>query len=189
MKGYHFWSQQRRRVFISTRAIFDERVFPYCFRGKEDGPAPIPVEEENPQAMDDSSQEDDHRPRDLELRHDILVQQPLGLGFPNQPIPPDRGQQSGNNSPWRTPSETRRPPSFKQESQPISLLFYDTPPGDPPSSPSQQPSSYHPSPMKPARKRRAQVEERATPPKTVYKPGSGYATSEEEEQSEEGLFT
>ena len=43
--------------------------------------------------------------------------------------------------------------------------------------------------MKPARKRHAQVEERATPPKTVYKPGSGYATSEEEEQPEEGLFT
>ena len=42
--------------------------------------------------------------------------------------------------------------------------------------------------MKPARKRRAQVDERATPPKTVYKPGSGYATSEEEEQPEECLF-
>ena len=70
----------------------------------------------------------------------------------------------------------------------MSPLFYDTP-GDPPSSPSQHLSSYHPSPMKPARKRRAQVDERATPPKTVYKPGSGYATSEEEEQPEEGLFT
>ena len=43
--------------------------------------------------------------------------------------------------------------------------------------------------MKPARKRCAQVDERATPPKMVYKPGSGYATSEEEEQPEEGLFT
>ena len=43
--------------------------------------------------------------------------------------------------------------------------------------------------MKPARKRRAQVEERATPPKMVYKQGSGNATSEEEEQPEEGLFT
>ena len=43
--------------------------------------------------------------------------------------------------------------------------------------------------MKPARKRRAQVGERSTPPKTVYKPGSGYATSEEAEQPEEGLFT
>ena len=43
--------------------------------------------------------------------------------------------------------------------------------------------------MKPAHKRCSQVEERATPPKTVYKPGSGYAISEEEEQPEEGLFT
>ena len=43
--------------------------------------------------------------------------------------------------------------------------------------------------MKPARKRHAQVDERSTPPKTVHMPGSGYATSEEEEQPEEGLFT
>ena len=43
--------------------------------------------------------------------------------------------------------------------------------------------------MKAAQKRRAHVDERATPPKTVYQPGSGYATSEEEEQPEEGLFT
>ena len=152
-KGYRFWSQQQHWVFISTRAIFDEQVFPYCSRSKEDGPAPIPVEEENPQAIDDSSQDDDHHVRDPEPRHDILVHQPLGQGLPNQPIPPpDHGQRSGHTSPWRTPSETRRPPSFTQESQPISPLFYDTPPGDPPSSPSQKTFSYHPSPMKPARK-------------------------------------
>ena len=116
-KEYRFWSQQQRRVFISTRAIFDERVFPYCSRGKEDGPAPIPAEEENPQAMDDSSQDDDHRFRYPEPGHDILVQQPLGFGLPNQPIPPpDHGQRSGRTTPWSTPSETRRPPSTKQES-------------------------------------------------------------------------
>ena len=153
IKGYHFWSQQRRQVFISTRAIFDERVFSYCSRGKEDGPAPIPAEEENLQAIDDSSQDDDHRLGDPNPRHDILVQQPLGFGLPNQPIPPpDLGQRSGHTTPWSTPSETRRPPSVKQESQPIPPLFYDTPPGDPLSSPSQKPSSYHPSPIKPARK-------------------------------------
>ena len=88
--------------------MFDEQVFPYCSRGKEDGPAPIPAEEENPQAMDDSSQDDDHCVRDPEPHHDILVQQLLGLGLPNQPIPPpDHGQRSGHTSPWRTPSETR----------------------------------------------------------------------------------
>jgi len=27
-------------------AIFDEKVFPYCSRDKEDGPTPIPVEED-----------------------------------------------------------------------------------------------------------------------------------------------
>ena len=140
--------------------------------------------------MDNTSQDDNHRFRNLEPGRDILVQQPLGFGLPNQPIPPlDHGQRSGCTTPWSTPSETRRPPFFKQESRPISPLFYDTPPGDPPSSPSQKPSSYHPSPMKPAQKQRAQVDERATPSKTVYKLGSGYATSEEEEQPEEGLFT
>jgi hypothetical protein len=46
-KGYRFWSTERRRVFISTNAIFDEKVFPYCSRNKEDGPTPIPVEDEN----------------------------------------------------------------------------------------------------------------------------------------------
>ena len=58
-KKYCFWSQQQQQVFISTRAIFDEQVFPYYSRGKEDGPAPILVEEENP-ARYDSSQDDDH---------------------------------------------------------------------------------------------------------------------------------
>ena len=133
-KGYCFWSQQQRRVFISTRAIFDERIFPYCSRGKEDEPAPIPVEEENPQAeaMDNSLQVDDHHLGDPNPCRDILVQQPLGFCLPNQPIPPlDLGQRSGCTTPWSTPSETRRPPSFKQESQPILPLFYDTP-GDPP---------------------------------------------------------
>ena len=101
-KGYCFWSQQQHRVFISTRAIFDERIFPYCSRGKEDGAAPIPTEEENPQAeaMDNSSQVDDHRLGDLDTHRDILVQQPLGFGLPNQPIPPpDLGQRSGHTTP------------------------------------------------------------------------------------------
>jgi len=35
-------------VFISTNTIFDEKVFPYCSRDKEDGPDPIPVDEEDP---------------------------------------------------------------------------------------------------------------------------------------------
>ena len=36
-KGYHFWSKERRRVFVSTNTIFDEKVFPYCSRDKADG--------------------------------------------------------------------------------------------------------------------------------------------------------
>ena len=88
----------------------------------------MPAEEENLQAMDDSSQDDDHRLGNPDPHRDILVQQPLGFGLPNQPIPPlDLGQRSGRTTPWSTPSETRRPPSFKQESRPISPLFYDTP--------------------------------------------------------------
>jgi hypothetical protein len=46
-KGYRFWSKERRRVFISMNAIFDEKDFPYCSRNKEDGPTPIPVEDDN----------------------------------------------------------------------------------------------------------------------------------------------
>ena len=34
-KGYCFWSQQHRQVVISTNAIFDETVFPYCSKGQE----------------------------------------------------------------------------------------------------------------------------------------------------------
>ena len=34
--------------------------------------------------MNNSSQDDDHHIRDPEPCHDILVQQPLGLGLPNQ---------------------------------------------------------------------------------------------------------
>ena len=74
-------------MFISTRAIFDERIFPYCSRGKEDGPAPIPVEEENPgsehpqaEADYDSSQVDDHRLGDPDPRRDVLLQQPVTGG-------------------------------------------------------------------------------------------------------------
>ena len=46
IKGYHFWSKERRQVFISTNAIFNEKVFPYCLKDKEDKPAPILVEED-----------------------------------------------------------------------------------------------------------------------------------------------
>jgi len=47
-QGYHFWSKERTQVFISMNAIFDEKGFPYCSRDKEDGSAPIPIEEEDP---------------------------------------------------------------------------------------------------------------------------------------------
>ena len=37
IKGYCFWLKERRQVFVSTNAIFDEKVFPYCSRDKADG--------------------------------------------------------------------------------------------------------------------------------------------------------
>ena len=98
----------------------------------------------------------------------VLVQQPLGLGYPNQlPFPLDIGHASGNTSPWRPPLKTRRPPS-KENSQSILPLFYDTlipaesPKTTPPSS--THPPSYHPSPMQPAKKKTAKILEQAKPP-------------------------
>jgi len=91
-KGYRFWSKERRRVFISTNAIFDKNVFPYCSRDKEDGPAPIPVEEEDPI---NNLTKDNTRRRDLEPSREILVPIPIGLGQqPDQPRPHDDGHSS-----------------------------------------------------------------------------------------------
>jgi len=79
-------------VFISTNTIFNKKVFPYCSRDKEDEPAPIPVEEEDP--IDDLTK-DDTQQRDPEPSQDILVPIPLGLGHqPDQPRPYDDGHSS-----------------------------------------------------------------------------------------------
>jgi len=91
-KGYCFWSKERRRVFISMNAIFNEKAFSYCSRNKEDRPTPIPVKEEDP--IDDLIK-DDTWWRDLEPSWDILVSIPLGLGHqPDQPRPLDDGHSS-----------------------------------------------------------------------------------------------
>ena len=52
-KGYRFWSQQCRRVFISTNAVFDETIFPHCSKSQEDGPAIIPHQEDLPTTSND----------------------------------------------------------------------------------------------------------------------------------------
>jgi hypothetical protein len=97
-KGYRFWSKERRRVFISTNAIFDEIFFPYCSRNKEDGPTPIPAEDENLfSTLDDLPTEDTRPTKDPEPSRDINIPLPLRLGqLPNQPFPPDFGHRSGN---------------------------------------------------------------------------------------------
>ena len=64
-KGYCFWSQQRRQVFISTNAIFDEAIFLYCSKGQEDGPATIPLQEELLATSDDQQEPESHT-QDLE---------------------------------------------------------------------------------------------------------------------------
>ena len=66
-KGYRFWSKERRRVFVSTNTIFDEKVFPYCFRDKADRHTPIPIEDENLfTALDDLPLDDNRNHRDPE---------------------------------------------------------------------------------------------------------------------------
>ena len=59
-KGYCFWSQQHRQVFISTNAVFDKTVFPYCSKGQEDRPATIPFQEEPPTTSDDQQEPESH---------------------------------------------------------------------------------------------------------------------------------
>src|SRR6266702_2373122 len=76
-KGYHFWSKQQHRVFISTNAIFDENVFPYCSKDQEDGPSPIPIEDEPLIAADnlldhEDTQRNPDPPRDVYLLQTIL---------------------------------------------------------------------------------------------------------------------
>ena len=71
--------------------IFDEKVFPYCSRDKEEGPARIPIEED---PINDLTKNNTQR-RDLELSRDILIPIPLGLGHqPNQPGLLDDGHSS-----------------------------------------------------------------------------------------------
>ena len=60
-KGYCFWSTAQHKVFISTHALFDETVFPFCFRNQTDEPAPIPIEEERSTAHDEPSIEETRR--------------------------------------------------------------------------------------------------------------------------------
>ena len=42
-KGWHFWSKTKHHVVIATNATFDEESFLQCSKGQEDGPAPIPI--------------------------------------------------------------------------------------------------------------------------------------------------
>ena len=109
-KGYHFWSQQCRQVFISTNAVFDETVFPYCFKGQEDGPATIPLQEELLITFDDQ-QEPESRTQDLEPNQDIYIQLSIGFGQdPNQPNPSDDRHtlEQALPEPWN-PGDLRSP--------------------------------------------------------------------------------
>ena len=133
-KGYCFWSQQRRQVFISTNAIFDETVFPYCSEGQKNRPATIPLQEELP-TTSDNQQEPESCTQDPEPNWGIYIQLPIDFGQdPNQPNPPDDGHASGQASPepWN-PGDLRSP----------SPLHLDATP----------PPSYHPSPIRSPTKR------------------------------------
>lgn len=144
-------------MFISINAIFDEKIFSYCSKDKEDGTPPIPVEEENPLAMDNSI--DDTQPKDPEPYQEVIIQQPLGLDHPNPPFPPDAWHASGNTSPWRPPTEPWQP-SQRDNGHAESPLYWDSPEDSPEqhpeSSTSPAPPSYHTSPTQPSIKRTAQ---------------------------------
>ena len=133
-KGYCFWSQQHRQVFISTNAVFDKTVFPYCSKGQEDEPAIIPLQEELLATFDDQQKLESHT-QDLKSHQDIYIQLPIGFDQdPNQPNPPDNRHTSGQAS-----SEPRNPGDLRSSSP----LHLDAIP----------PLSYHPSSMRPSTKR------------------------------------
>ena len=133
-------------MFISTHALFDESVFPFCSRNQTNGPASIPVQEERPTAYDKPFIEETQR--NPEPSRDHYIQVPLGINNPNQD-PPDAGhasdhtQSSSSYPTWR--------PFLENELDAPSPLFLDSPESftlHPP---------YHSSPLHPPMKR-AQLE-------------------------------
>ena len=93
-KAYRFWSQDRRRVYESTTAIFDKRIFPYCSKENQDGPRPLIPENIEPHI--DPSYDEQPSTRKPEPSGHVFVPQPL-LPLPqlqvlpqqpNQQIPP-----------------------------------------------------------------------------------------------------
>ena len=130
---------------MSTNAIFDEKVFPYCSRDKADGHTPIPIEDENLfTAFDDLPPDDNQNHRDPEPSRDINVPLPLGLGqFPNQPFPRGDEHSSRHSSPSTTPWFPQT-----EDLSPLQL-YHDTPDGTEES----LPPSYATSPLRPGVKR------------------------------------
>ena len=127
---------------MSTNAIFDEKVFPYCSRDKANGHTPIPIEDENLfTALDDLPSDDTRNHRDLEPSRDINVPLPLGLGqLPNQPFPRDDEYSSRHSSPSTTPWFPRT-----DDLSPLQLYNDDTSSG----SDNSLPPSYATSPTHP----------------------------------------
>src|SRR6266702_1084985 len=160
-KGYCFWLKTRHSVFISTNAVFDENMFPYCSKDQEDRPTPIPIEDEPLEAADNLSDHEDTQ-RNLDPPRDVYLQLPLGLGQPPNPLdPPDDGQSFGSaENPWRhsswrphsTSSSPWRPsslrPTGEEEHIPSPLPLFESSGEE-----STHPPSYHSSPMRPATKR------------------------------------
>jgi len=109
-KAYHFWSTHWQWIFISTTAVFDETVFPYCLKEEDYRPAPQPLRNED----FNLTNEDEVIPE--QPQQYIYIPQPLGLGAPsNQQIPPRSRQGSGHSTPSTTPWV---PPSILSSSVP-----------------------------------------------------------------------
>ena len=89
-KAYCFWSQDHRRVYESTTAIFDERIFPYCSKENQDGPQPpIP---ENIEPHINPSFNKQPSIRKLEPSGHVFVPQPL-LPLPQSQVLPQQPNQ------------------------------------------------------------------------------------------------
>ena len=98
-KGWCFWSKTKHQVVVATNATFDEESFPQCSKDQEDGPASIPIPDDD---------ESDHEseipwPKLLDQHERVPIPVPWG----NSPQPPPI--EFYGYGPYSKPSEPSEP--------------------------------------------------------------------------------
>ncbi|KIJ07401.1 hypothetical protein PAXINDRAFT_90445 [Paxillus involutus ATCC 200175] len=119
-KGYRFWSNNKRRVVISTTAVFNEYIYPNCSKEKNK-PDNLPLyhtESRSTSDQDssgsDTDSEDEHEDDGLMLRAINPGNPQPQQAIPNQPIPPPnpalrRNRPNSDEEPVAGPSNRPSP--------------------------------------------------------------------------------